>query len=683
MHFDALTLAAVADELRETVAGGRVQQIVLPDRRSVALEIYAHQQRLYLLLSAHPQASRVHLLEHKPRRGVPKETPLLLLLRKYVRSARLESVELPVPFERVLFLRFHHARHDATTLAVEPIGQLGNLILMNTDGRILDALVRVPAGENAQRVLLPRRIYQLPPPQDRSPPIEENEDTHAVAAHVPADGVGGNPICPPPNAQKPGVSGGQTHSSPLWRSLLNRFAGVSPTLAREAAWRATGDANAPVTAHAFADACKELSSLWSLADTGDWTPGIAVDEDNGVAAFAPYELHSCGQRSDAPPRPSMSAEFVQTDSVSAAVAAFYAAQERDVSSSRDEYAGMRGGVAALIQQAQARVQSQLRALSADEPAPGEPERVRTQAEWLLALSSQIMQKMSRSGAQEGFSLQDDWAAVTRAPNGQMQLVVLVAADSTFGHLVAGKESEAEEGDLVVPLDPKRSPVEQAERMFDRAAKLERAARIIPQRRASLEADHAYLQQLESDLSLAQNQPEIVAVREALREAGYLRLSPPSRPRQNRESRGRREGRNSPNRRDKTPVDRSKPLRFLAPEGFPILVGRNARQNEIVTFTEAGRDDLWLHVRDGPGAHVVIRCGGQSTSEPTRTAAAQLAAWFSRQRGNAGVAVVITQRRFVTRMAGGRPGQVHFRSEETISVKAELPQESEQWLVDSG
>ena len=97
MHFDALTLAAVADELRETVAGGRVQKIVLPDSRSVALEIYAHQQRRHLLLSAHPQASRVHLLEHKPRRGMPKETPLLLLLRKYVRGARLESVELPAP----------------------------------------------------------------------------------------------------------------------------------------------------------------------------------------------------------------------------------------------------------------------------------------------------------------------------------------------------------------------------------------------------------------------------------------------------------------------------------------------------------------------------------------------------------------------------------------------------------
>ncbi|MCY3709863.1 MAG: NFACT family protein [Caldilineaceae bacterium] len=626
MHFDALTLAAVADELKKTVAGGRVQQIVLPDSRSVALEIYAHRARRYLLLSAHPQASRVHLLEHKPRRGVPKETPLLLLLRKYVRSARLESVELPAPFERVLFLRFHHPQHDATTLAVEPIGQLGNLILMNADGRILDALVRVPAGENAQRVLLPRRVYQLPPPQDRVPPYGGSEERLGEAGRSPADGAS--------PAQTP----------VLWRSLLNRFAGVSPTLAREAAWRATGDAGAALTEQAFTDGCRALGELWSAAATGEWTPGIAVDEQEGVAAFAPYELHFCG-------------EFVEMDSMSAAAAAFYAAQERDSSSSRDEYAGVRGGVAALVRQSQARVESQLRALAADEPAPGEPERVRAQAEWLLALSSQI-NYANRPGAQDGFSLQDGMAAVEPGPNGQMQLVIF-SADADFGQ-PGDKDPGAEGGDLIVPLDPKRTPVEQAERMFDRAAKMERAARIIPRRRASLEADRVYLRQLESDLTLALDQPEIVAVQEALREAGYLRQ--------------RRD------RREKTPRDRSRPLRYLSPEGFPILVGRNARQNELVTFSEAGRDDLWLHVRDGPGAHVVIRCGGQPVPELTLNVAARLAAWHSGQRGNAGAAVAITPRRFVTRMAGGRPGQVHYRGEETISVTAERPAESEQWLA---
>ena len=261
MHFDALTLAAVADELRETVAGGRVQQVVLPDSRSVALEVYAHQERRYLLLSAHPQASRVHLLEHKPRRGVPKETPLLLLLRKYVRSARLGSCRAAGAFERVLFLRFQHPQHGATTLAVEPIGQLSNLVLINADGRILDALVRVPAGENALRVLLPRRAYQLPPPQDRIAPLGEREEPQAVCAESPADAD----------------DGGQSRPAHLWRSLLSRYAGVSPSLAREAAWRATGDADAAVTADAFAQARAALSGLWSLADTGEWTPGIAVE----------------------------------------------------------------------------------------------------------------------------------------------------------------------------------------------------------------------------------------------------------------------------------------------------------------------------------------------------------------------------------------------------------------------
>ena len=143
------------------------------------------------------------------------------------------------------------------------------------------------------------------------------------------------------------------------------------------------------------------------------------------------------------------------------------------------------------------------------PAAGEPERVRTQAEWLLALSSQITQGASRPGAQEGFSLQDGWAAVTRASNGQLQLIV---------------PSEVE-GELTVPLDPKRSPVEQAERMLTARPKLERAARFIRSAAPAWRRTGPILQQLESDLSLAQNQPEIVAVREALREAGFVRQRP--------------------------------------------------------------------------------------------------------------------------------------------------------------
>lgn len=574
MHFDALTLAAVADELKETLTGGRVQQILLPDSQSVGMEIYAERQRHYLLLSAHPQASRVHLSEQKLRRGVEKETPLLLLLKKYVRGAIVDAIELPVAYERLLALHFDHPEHGSTTLMAEPMGRLSNLILVDGSGRILDLLKRVPPGENAQRVLLPKRPYEFPPAQAKLPPLDDGSPDYYNR-----------------------LGGLLAQGGRLWRLLVEGVEGVSPTLAREIAWRVTGAADGDAGPEQVVGLAAALQQLWQLPQSEGWTPGLALADDEGVVGFAPYELHFVD-------------EFLPAPGISHAIARFYGAAERDAAGSSDAYAGMRNGVAALIRQAEERVARQLAALAADEPEPGDPAHLRTQAEWLLALGSQVQP-------------------------GQRELVVPL-------------EGEA----LVIRLSSTETPVEQAERMFDRAAKLERAALFIPERRSQLEADSAYLAQLQSDLALAQNQPEIASVREALREAGYLRQRP--------------------GRSLRIAPDRSRPLRYLTAEGFAILVGRNARQNEIVTFDEAGPEDLWLHVRDAPGAHVVIRCGGQLVGDETVRAAAQLAAYHSRLRGERGVAVAVAPRRFVTRMAGGRPGLVHFRNEETVVVEGVLP-----------
>ncbi len=574
MHFDALTLAAIARQLTRTLQGGRVQQILLPDAHSVGMEIYADRQRHYLLLSAHPQASRVHLSEQKLRRGMEKETPLLLLLKKYVRGALLDTIAVPEPFERLLALGFDHPEHGPTTLLAEPMGQLSNIFLLDAGGHILGLLKRVPPGENAQRVLLPKRRYTPPPLQDKIPPLDDGS---------------------PDYYEK--LRGLLTPGGRLWRALLDGVAGISPTLAREITWRVTGDANGPAAPEQMMALASALQELWQLPQSDGWTPGLALDDEQGVIGFAPYELHFVD-------------EFRPTEGISEAVARFYGEVERDPAGSTDAYAGMRKGVAGLLHQAEERVARQLAALAQDEPEIDEPAQLRTQAEWLLALSSQVKP-------------------------GQRHLSIPL-----------------EEETLTIPLSSTETPVQQAERMFDRAAKLERAALIIPQRRAQLEADAAYLAQLQSDLALAQNQAEIAAVREALRDAGYLRQRP--------------------GRTLKVAPDRSLPLRYISSEGFAILVGRNARQNEIVTFGEAGPDDLWLHVRGAPGSHVVVRAGGQSVSEETLQAAAQLAAYHSRLRGERGVAVAVTQRRFVSRAPGGRPGLVHYRNEETLLVDGALP-----------
>ena len=214
-----------------------------------------------------------------------------------------------------------------------------------------------------------------------------------------------------------------------------------------------------------------------------------------------------------------------------------------------------------MRRAQQRVQRQLDGLAADEPAPGAAAELRAQAEWLLALASQV------------------------AP-GQRELTVDTGTEV-----------------LTIEIAPDMLPVSQAERMFARAAKLARAAVFIPQRRRQLQGEVDFLRQLEQDVVLAANQPEIAAVRTELQAAGYLAPAAG-------QGRGKQ-----------VPV--AGPRRFRSALGFEIVVGRNARQNEQVTFEVAQAGDSWLHARGVPGAHVVIRAGD---ARPTRRPCRRLRNW---------------------------------------------------------
>lgn len=584
MHFDALTLACVAHELDGTLVGGRVQQALLVDAESVGLEIYAGRQRRYLLLSASHMASRIHLSSQKLRRGADVHSPLLLLLRKRVRGGILTAVRQPDPAERVLRLAFDHPAHGAATLVIEPMGRNANLLLLGPDDAIL--AVMHPRGGQTSRPLTPGRPYAPPPPMDKLPPLDDGRDDYyeRLAAITQTEGK-------------------------LWRALIDHVAGVSPTQARELAWRAVGDANAPASAANPLALIQALQSLWTPVRDGGWTPGLAV-EAGEVVAFAPYEIHFRGR-------------FEPTPTMSAALERYYAGRSEQATadvSAPDAYAALRAAVANQLQQARRRLQRRLDGLAADEPQPGEPERLRQHAEWLLALSSQI------------------------EPD-QKELTVDL-----------GEET------LRIPLDPTRTPVEQAQRLFKRAAKLERAAVFIPKRRAELEADLAFLDQLAADLSLAENQPEIEAVREELERMGLLA--------RHRRKPGKGSGKQA-----------ATPRRFESRAGFEILVGRNARQNEQVTFRMAHAEDLWLHVRDAPGAHVVIRRRGGEPDDATIQAAAQLAAYYSSLRGEKAAPVAITQRRFVKRLPGGHTGQVTLRNERTVVVAARLPREEVEEIRD--
>src|SRR5919197_6598017 len=146
MNPDALTLAAVRDELRAAVLGRRVQHAHHPDDLAIALEVYAQGATRWLYCSAHPQRARIHLAAQRPARTSDAVSPLLLLLRKHVDGARLDAVEQP-PLERIIHLRFGKRSPDGqlwrTELVVEVMGRRSNLILVADDGSILDAAKRI------------------------------------------------------------------------------------------------------------------------------------------------------------------------------------------------------------------------------------------------------------------------------------------------------------------------------------------------------------------------------------------------------------------------------------------------------------------------------------------------------------------------------------------------------------
>ena len=385
----------------------------------------------------------------------------------------------------------------------------------------------------------------------------------------------------------------------LAKVLLEAVGGLGPQAAREVAARAAGDPEAPATAANVLALVAALQALWEPLRTGRWQPGNLLAGEQ-IVGYAPYPAH--GPHT-----------FMPTATLSAAVAAYYAAAPgagahggergegggaaRDGAAlsapggvPADPYAQARANAAAALRRARQGIERRLAGLAADEPAPGAAQRLRTSAEWLLALASQV------------------------APHQAVLEVPLV------------------EGSLEIPLDPLMTPVEQAQRMFRRAAKLARAEVFIPQRRAELQGDLALVDQLSLDLQAAANQPEIAAVQAELRAAGLLgaQASPGA-----QASSPASSGRGAQQKQARTPALQGGLLRLRSPQGLEIVVGRNARQNERVTFGEAHPEDLWLHARGVPGSHTIIRTGGQVADEATVRAAAQLAAYHSARARRAG------------------------------------------------
>ena len=184
------------------------------------------------------------------------------------------------------------------------------------------------------------------------------------------------------------------------------------------------------------------------------------------------------------------------------------------------------------------------------------------------------------------------------------------------------------------LDPRLPPARFAQELYRKAGKLRRRAQEIPRRRTQLEREIA---ELKEEIELLKARPDL---------APYL---------------VREESKES----EKGKEAKRQPRRYQI-GGFTVLVGRSAKENAEILH-QASPNDVWLHARGVPGAHVLIKNGGRTVPEEVLRRAAELAAWFSKARGEPKVAVSYTEARYVRSLKGSPLGLVTLMREQVLVV----------------
>ena len=206
--------------------------------------------------------------------------------------------------------------------------------------------------------------------------------------------------------------------------------------------------------------------------------------------------------------------------------------------------------------------------------------------------------------------------------------------------------------LLSQRQPSRQCVDTAQKLYKRARKLRRSVAAITPR---LELHHQRLAALENSLTFleqASTIPEIEGLEQELQ--GLL-------------GSGSKKAKAQPSRRDRKLGEpaQPEPLQVQSLGGLAVQVGRNHRQNEWISFKQARRGDLWFHAQELPGSHVVLKASEGMASDEDLQTAADLAAHFSRGRGNSRVPVVMVPIEALQRIPGAAPGTVRHRQAEQL------------------
>ena len=213
-------------------------------------------------------------------------------------------------------------------------------------------------------------------------------------------------------------------------------------------------------------------------------------------------------------------------------------------------------------------------------------------------------------------------------------------------------------EIDIPLDEKISASANAQKYFKKYSKARTA---IHEKQAQLEdneRDIRYLESVIQNIEAADNVPLLESIRDELEQTGYVRR---------RQKAAQRKKKNS----------KPEPLKYLLSDGTTVLVGRNNIENDWLTMKFASKTDVWMHTKDIPGSHVIVKLDdGRNVNDLPAALiyeAASVAAYHSKASGSDNVPVDYVPVRYVKKPNGAKPGMVIFTHNQTVYVKPALPE----------
>ncbi len=576
MAFDAGFLRAVTYELNDRLADAKVEKITQPsqDEVDIAFRRYGKTERLCIRAGSNmPRLSLTNVTRENPA------TPPMfcMLLRKHLGGAKLIRAE-QIGYERIVRLTF--SAYDEMGFATEKhlvaeiMGKYSNLMLLSAEERIIAVMRPVDFSTSRVRQVLPGMQYEVPPPQDKRPPLEETQAGFCDAFDNAPNG----------SADK---------------FITSTYLGTSLQVARQIVYLAAGRSDATL-----ADCGRE--GLWHAFDTWfsgvrchRYTPTLASSADGTPLDFSYGDITYFGNAARVVTYP---------DFASLLDAAFTEREKSD--------------------------------------------RIHARAADLFGIISRAIARLERKCELQMGELADAERGEAWKTQGDLVTANLWRLKRGDTVLVADDYSADPPIKVEIALDPRMTPAANAQRFYKYYNKAKRARTSLAEQLSHSRDEIAYLESVETFLNHAESEQDLMEIREELYRSGYA---------------SRMKGYAPPKQ------VKLRPMEFVSPAGYRVLVGRNNTQNDHLTFRVAAKGDLWFHAKGVPGSHVILLCDGEEPPAEDYTYAATLAAVYSKAEGDS-VAVDYTRVRYVKKPPAAKPGYVTYSTNYTAYVKAEMPKE---------